>query len=81
MLAAALALALCCRVSADAFEPQGFIKVCNGQFADEDGRVWYFSGACHEQRLRHCIAGCSLGHRHDTSMKTCLQGGTATRIY
>lgn len=44
VLAAALALALCCRVSADAFEPQGFIKVCNGQFADEDGRVWYFSG-------------------------------------
>lgn len=54
--AAALAFALCCCAPAIAAEPTGFVRVCDGSFADQNGRAWYFSGAACACNMARC--GC-----------------------
>ena len=45
LIATFVALMLCNTAFGAIYEPVGFIKVCKGRFADQNGRAWYFSGA------------------------------------
>jgi hypothetical protein len=45
LTASLVALMLCNSAIGAVYEPVGFIKVCKGRFADQNGRAWYFSGA------------------------------------
>lgn len=59
LAASFVALMLCNSAFGAVYEPVGFIKVCKGRFADQNGRAWYFSGAHLSASAIEVRANCS----------------------